>query len=750
MPTDQPSSHTDVSAYVPDILRKSNLFYVLITSMEGVTVYVNDLYKSRFSFISDSLEGRYSEESIHPEHLERNRQAAKDCIDHPGKVVRVILRKAQNYLGVNYLTSWEYSLLRNAEGKPLGIYCLGYDITEAEQQGRRAKLLNDKLGRIIDELPIAYYHIDNNWTIDQVNETALRQLRMKRESFEGKSLWEVFPQSEELIYPDCFRRAMAGKVPVHFEEHSKTSGHWFSIEVYPSGMGISVYFRDITERKNTEMALQKREAELREITERMSDMIWTSDLDFNISYVSPSVERLTRGSAERWMTIPITEKYPPHIIEHFYNVLKAELENDNKPGVDKNRSHLVEGQEYRADGSLMDISVNVSFIRNEKGEPIGLQGLSRDITGPMDVFRELVRTKELLEQTGQMARVGGFRADLLTGEVHWSKVTKEIHEVGDNFIPTIENAVDYYKIGPHRDRIKAYLSEAFETGQPFDDEFQILTDSGKELWVRVIARTEFEGERCVSIYGTFQDITERKKALEEQQMLLSLTKGQNERLKNFAYIVSHNLRTHAGNIESLLQLLASTDPGFQALELSQMMLKASHNLSDTISQLSEVAGLGSLDLEKLHPVRLFKVVEQAMSHVAASSLAAGVQIENQLKEDLAVMGLQAYLESVVLNLLTNAIKYRSTARKSHITMSSFQHDGYTALVVKDNGQGIDMSLYGHKLFGMYNTFHNNPDAQGVGLFITKNQVESMGGYIEVESQPDEGTIFKVYLKRAHS
>ncbi|OCC28252.1 Histidine kinase [Leptospira interrogans serovar Canicola] len=101
------------------------------------------------------------------------------------------------------------------------------------------------------------------------------------------------------------------------------------------------------------------------------------------------------------------------------------------------------------------------------------------------------------------------------------------------------------------------------------------------------------------------------------------------------------------------------------------------------------------------------------------------------------------MESILLNFLTNAVKYRHPDRVPEITLNAERQENRLILSIKDNGLGIDMKKYGDKLFGMYKTFHNNKDAKGIGLFITKNQVEAMGGKIEVESRLNNGTTFRI-------
>jgi hypothetical protein len=107
----------------------------------------------------------------------------------------------------------------------------------------------------------------------------------------------------------------------------------------------------------------------------------------------------------------------------------------------------------------------------------------------------------------------------------------------------------------------------------------------------------------------------------------------------------------------------------------------------------------------------------------------------------------AYLESILLNFLSNAIKYASPDRRPQISLSIFNENGELGLLISDNGIGIDMKKNADKLFGMYKTFNNNADARGIGLFITKNQIDAMGGRVEVESVLGVGSIFKIFFKQ---
>jgi signal transduction histidine kinase len=106
-----------------------------------------------------------------------------------------------------------------------------------------------------------------------------------------------------------------------------------------------------------------------------------------------------------------------------------------------------------------------------------------------------------------------------------------------------------------------------------------------------------------------------------------------------------------------------------------------------------------------------------------------------------------YLESILLNLLSNAIRYRAPNRIAQIHFRTEIKNNEIILIATDNGLGIDLKKYGHKIFGLNNTFHRHPDSKGVGLFMTKTQIEAVGGSINVESEVDKGSTFKIILKK---
>jgi signal transduction histidine kinase len=121
------------------------------------------------------------------------------------------------------------------------------------------------------------------------------------------------------------------------------------------------------------------------------------------------------------------------------------------------------------------------------------------------------------------------------------------------------------------------------------------------------------------------------------------------------------------------------------------------------------------------------------------------KIINQVSDETYVKVVPAYLDSILMNFITNAVKFRDPKREPEIRISTSVNEDYTILRIADNGLGIDLKKHGSKLFGMYKTFHENAEARGIGLYITKNQVEAMEGKITTTSKVGKGTTFNIHF-----
>lgn len=481
---------------------------------------------------------------------------------------------------------------------------------------------------------------------------------------------------------------------------------------------------------------------------------------------------------------------------------------------------------------------------------------------------------ELAIQANQIAKIGSWSVDLIKNTVSWSDLTKDIHEVPEDFEPCLERSINFYKNGVHRDKITEAVSECIGKGKPFDVELIIVTAKGNEKWVRAIGEAEFSNGKTIGFRGVFQDIDEikrerlRRQALDDRMRmavqsanigiwdwnvvnndliwdnnmftifdiepgkfehayeawesallpedkekatyevelalagkkdfdtvfrivksdgtiahiqgraqvvrdengaplrmvginaditkirrkderlrnLLELTEKQNQKLVNFAHIVSHNLRSNSANISMISGMLLSNKIKSKTDEFLHMIQKSSEKLEDTLNQLNEIVKIQSTSHDSLNNVLVLPILKDVCDGINAIVEDAKADITIKFDETLKVNGLKPYLSSVFQNLITNSIKYRNPRKRLKIVIEAEMLRNQTILSFKDNGLGIDMEKHGKKLFGMYKTFHGNKDAKGIGLFMTKNQMEAMNGKIEVRSEVNKGATFMLYFK----
>ena len=241
------------------------------------------------------------------------------------------------------------------------------------------------------------------------------------------------------------------------------------------------------------------------------------------------------------------------------------------------------------------------------------------------------------------------------------------------------------------------------------------------------------------------DVTLLVDNLERSKRLLALTNQQNARLQNFAYIISHNIRSHSANLTALVDFLLAAPDEAQAAMFLEMLKTSTSKLAETIVNLNEIVTATSASPQARAPRALRHEVSRALETLNVLIHQTGLAVTLAVPAETTVTVVPAYLDSILLNLLSNAIKYRSTTDSPRLEVGCYREDGYTVLTIRDNGQGIDLARNQAKVFGMYKTFHGNDDARGLGLFITKNQVEAMNGKIEVDSAVGEGSTFKVYF-----
>jgi signal transduction histidine kinase len=360
---------------------------------------------------------------------------------------------------------------------------------------------------------------------------------------------------------------------------------------------------------------------------------------------------------------------------------------------------------------------------------------------------QLLSENRLYATGNKIARSGTWEIDVHTRSLILSKEVDEILEVSESIHFSIGGFIRFFS-PEHRPIVTDSLNNSIETGKPFDLDLQLKTSHRRVIWVKFKALAMIDAYgKCVKVKGILQNIDDLKQKESELRSSFAFIEHQNKRLQNFAYIVSHNLRSHANNLQYLVRLHQETSETGEQQEIFSHINTISNSLNTTIEHLNQVVKIEADIQQEKQLVELEPLFKNIINALKSNIQNANVTLEYDFSACPTVLYLPAYLESIFQNLLTNAIKYRHPERQPTIKCESRIVNDDVYLTFEDNGIGIDLERYGKKIFGLYQAFHNHPDSQGIGLYITRNQVEALGGSILVESVVDKGTKFTIRIGR---
>lgn len=221
----------------------------------------------------------------------------------------------------------------------------------------------------------------------------------------------------------------------------------------------------------------------------------------------------------------------------------------------------------------------------------------------------------------------------------------------------------------------------------------------------------------------------------------------NQQLEQFAFITGHNLRAPVARILGLGQLLKM--PGIAAKEkklIREKLIYTTEELDRVVKDLNTI-----LDIRKDHSmvksvIELNEQLNIIRDNIENDILGTQAEIAGDFSEVNTIYSVKPYISSILFNLVHNGIKYRHPDRKPQISVKAKTLQDAVCLVISDNGLGVDLSLHKKNMFSLYKRFHTHVEGKGMGLYLVKTQVAALGGKIEVESQLNVGTTFRIFLK----
>jgi signal transduction histidine kinase len=348
-------------------------------------------------------------------------------------------------------------------------------------------------------------------------------------------------------------------------------------------------------------------------------------------------------------------------------------------------------------------------------------------------------------ETTKIAKVAMWELDVRSMNFTLSDEGYDIIEISAGTKISVEELTGFFDSSARQAAAEA-IDNIVQFSKSFDLELPFRTAKNKTTWVKFKAIPIIDDYgKCTHVRGVIQDIDSTKKRETVLQSSLNLSTDQNKRLQNFAYIVSHNLRSHTGNLEFMVNLFNESDTQEEKDEVFEHIRSIAKNLKTTVTHLDEVVRIQTEPNKNKTLINFEEVFKSIMDALYTNIRESNAHIEYDFSKCPEVEYIPAYLDSILQNMLTNAIKYRQKGIDPVIKCNTFRMNKHVYLIFEDNGMGIDMAKHGDQVFGMYKTFHQNNDAKGIGLFITRNQIESLGGTIKVESAVNQGTKFTIRL-----
>ena len=286
------------------------------------------------------------------------------------------------------------------------------------------------------------------------------------------------------------------------------------------------------------------------------------------------------------------------------------------------------------------------------------------------------------------------------------------------------------------------------TGNETRYDISFPQNDGSDLWLDLMLKPVInDDKKIVGVSVGLLNLTKTKIAEQEREKLIKELSDKNNELMQFNYIVSHNLRAPLTNLQGLSNLFSI--PGSseeEKMKIVEHMKHAVNNMDVLIKDLHVILSTRSainITKEKVVIKTLLKSISNTLELQINE---ADCVIKTTISKNAAqLFTVKSYVESIIYNLISNAIKYRSNQRKLQIDVSFKKEKNSYIITVSDNGIGIDMDIHGNYIFGLYKRFHLKVEGKGLGLHMTKTQVEAIGGKISVESKVNRGTIFTIVL-----
>ena len=517
--------------------------------------------------------------------------------------------------------------------------------------------------------------------------------------------------------------------------------------------------QDVTSSMLSEQKLNIAHAELEAIFYSESAAVISTNETGLVNRFNKGAEELLGYKAEEVVGVKKTQEFLfTQEVEDFRKDIIKTFRGDISsvgPDYDYRNENINDTREWtfrRKDGSTFPTLTTITAVNSVEGINGGFISVITDISKIKNVKNELKKKNDLLNLAEKLSLIGHWQWNTDEDKVEWSQNLYTIFELEES-VTELEFDTYYNFVHPDdKDLVTEYFNKSANDKKFYSFTHKIITGNGIVKTIHLTGKviTDING-KMFEMFGTCQDVTEAKKeerklieAKEELEIIAQKLSYQNKQLADFTHITSHNLRAPVANLNSLMEIYKLTENETERLDIFSKFDNVIDRLTLTLNTLIEALKTKICDKEEeLEQIDLNEILDNTIQTLSGVILKSGAVINGDFKEFSNIIYNRIYLESIFLNLIGNSIKYKAEDRTPEIMITAKIKDGRNIIIFKDNGLGIDLKKHGHKLFGLNKVFHRHPDAKGVGLFLTKTQIESMGGTITAASEVNVGTTFTI-------
>lgn len=626
------------------------------------------------------------------------------------------------------------------DGKFAGTQSFLRNVTEINEERDKRNKIEDRFQWTLDNMFTGCMVLGYDWIFLYANKAIAEHIFSTPEILIGRTIQEMYPGVENSEMFSKFKHCMDERIRLYFEEKYQFPNgitKWFNVQVEPIVEGIFVLSIDITEKKIAEQNIHKNQELLKE-SQRIAHLgSWDLDIANNALYWSDEIYRifeidpkLFAASYEAFLDLVHPED------RDFVNISYNDAVTNKTPYDINHRIKL-------PDGRVKYLHEQAETFYDLNGTPINTVGTVHDITKQKQAEMLLHKNENKYQQVVKNITDGLMIDDIRGRVVFCNNQFLELFGLEEIKISniTLENYVSPEYVSVLLDRHNHRVA-----GEDVPDFFEFigLHKDGHKVWCEVHVINVIENGKITGTQSIIRNITERKLADGERAKMIDDIIQRNKNLEQFSYMVSHNLRAPAATIMGIINFMK--DPRFNKNDENEMV----NGLYNSVNKLDIVIR----DLNKILQIRQDE--NERKEIIRFDELVANIKLsmENLIKKENAtittnfftvseMLSIKSYLHSIFYNLILNSIKYRRETVDPVIEIISFRGKDSIEIVFKDNGIGIDLENNKDKIFGMYKRFHYHTEGKGLGLYMVKTQIESLGGKIYVDSEVNVGTTFKV-------